>query len=701
MHSPSRVVFIILLVSSIFFTIFSGPIGYAWDTWNFIYTGVFGEGLFQPGEYLQDYWLHLRPLQYFFDVYLLHHVLKLWLFPRLAHFVTLCYAAIFVICFGKLLEKIFPRERFFILGTSLLTFFYTPVFASTFILHHNTMYISAAAFCLTGILLIKFSDSHSFFSGFWYIVVAFLCYFISVFAEELFIVSIFVFPIMVFFGISWPPSTNFFMKVKHVLLRTVLPVAGMLGGVLLVKYQIVQYIGEKTNFSGLFAFDRLWHFFEMDIMYGVDAFRHVIHSNYRYLALFILITVFVLVRRHKPEISLPGNWIAAFLIGAGLFFLGRVPFMVLQGYVVKPFAPDYFTGRQFSSAFGFVLIVSTWWLLKKNTWFHRVYQFFLIVLFALNFAYDCILADSWKEASRLQKSLYTSLLEKCPDVEDGTAFIFLLDRYINTSNNRALVFHGIDSIYVLLPIIYQNQTLQGRVTFSANITQRDKKRTTIITRDYIRPAIPSDMIQGHSPHIPVEKIVILTPENGKFEFVEWRKSDNALNAIWAESYFEITKTALQRMARDNIPEKIMAQLKPLKHRAFFREEFLNGLQELLGETDTAHYQDRILQHTWNWTQQYFEFTNAHWQRLKAAGVPDIILELLAELKGQRFVRDEDFLWEVADRISDENMQRYRDLLVAHEWKTVESVEVVRSNKALIKPTRVDNNFITYLSRLPD
>lgn len=698
-QSPSRLVFILLGLFSALFAIFSPPVGYAWDSWNFIYTGVFGEGFFQPGEYLQDYWLRLRPLQYLFDVYLPHQVFNLWLFPKLAHFLTLLYATAFALCFGMLLEKIFPREPLFVALISVFTFFYAPAFASTSILHHNSMYFSAIAFCLTGVLLVNFSKSRSLFPAILWGVGAVACYFLSVFIEELFIVSIFAFPVLVYFAPGATPSTTIATKVKHVMLRAILPVTGMLAGVLFIKYQMIQYIGEQTNFSVLVGLDRLWRFLVMDAMYQVEAFRHVTRTNYRYLALLLLIAGFLLIRRYKPNVtSQQGGGVAAFLVGGSLFFLGRVPFMVLQNYTIDPLRPDYFTGRHFSSIFGFILMVSSLWFLKKNTYFHRIYQFFLIALLACNIAYGFMLADGWKEAGKRQKILYASMLEVCPDVQDHASILFLLDAYVNSQNNKAMVFHGKDSIYTLTQIMYHNQTVQGRIVFSDNITERNPGKTTIITPDYIQPPQTSTVL--HEAKIPVNMVILLKVSNDQVELIDFHNTD-PLNAIWAESYFEFTRSAFQGLLDNGLPLKVKDQLNPLKGRAFFKDDFLQAVEDHIGRENMLKYQELLLKYTWNWTETYFEFTEQHWQRLQTAGVLDVVLELLQELKGRTFVRDEDFLWEVADRISNKLTDEYRELLVDHEWKPVETITEVKSNTHLIKQTRVDNEFIKYLSKLPD
>jgi len=666
----------VFLLFSVFFTFFCGPIGHAGDSWNFIYTSLSTEDFFNP-VYFEDYWLRHRPVEYFIHVYLLK-----WLNHGLntlaTHFIGLLFLSLSVFLFGKILEKLYPEEPLFVAITLLLIFFDVSLFQSIFRLHHSAILPSEMFFWGAGLLFFKLAHTKSSFHILLYVFLSCAFYLFSVFNYENCVLLIFVIPFFVYFGKTWQPLMTHTDKVKQVMLRAVLPVAGMFGVLLYIKYVILQYLGRPTNFSVPSLLKEIWNNWIGFCIYEVKMFKEVAGSNYRYLALVLLVFFFLLIRNRK--LALTVNGYSLFLLGGVIFLLGSLPFAIIGRATVIGSA----------AGFGFVLMLLGILLLKRNRIFHTVAKFLILLILSCNIAFVFISADAHKDATRLQKSLYMSLLEICPDVEDGTALIFLLPL-----KAKAQVVAGEDGTYVIPRIIYNNRTLQGRIIYIENVTNTE--RTTIITRDRIRPVPKGDVY-----HVPLEKVLIIksTP-HATFEIADIRQTD-PLNAIWAESYFEIDKDAMYNLRREGLLEKTLERLKPLKNWAFFKEEFLKALEEHIGEEETEKYQSRILKHTWNWTEEYFKLTEQNMQSLRDEGVPESILKWLERrVKYRAFPKEDAFLEAAEDYIGKEARVRYRDLFVKHAWKKVNGITEVKSNTNLIKPKKVENAFTRYLESLPD
>ena len=190
---------LILLVFSVFFTFFSGPISYYGDSWNFVYSKLFHEDFFNPAHY-KNYWLYHRPVQYVLEIYLLRNF---WIHPSATHFILFLFLSLSVFLFGKVLETIYPDEPQFIILTLLLLFFYAPFFESTFIMHFSIIFLTGAFFWCVCLFLFKLAQVQSFPSLFLYGFLAFVFYILSVFGYENFSFVVLALPMLVFFGKFW------------------------------------------------------------------------------------------------------------------------------------------------------------------------------------------------------------------------------------------------------------------------------------------------------------------------------------------------------------------------------------------------------------------------------------------------------------------------------------------------------------------
>jgi hypothetical protein len=691
--TPSFLALLIFLVFSVFFTFFCGPIGYTGDSWNSIYAGTYTKDFFHPQPMSRtNLYLRHRPVLYAFDVYLLQKWVGLWGHPTAHHFVLLLFLSLSVFLFGKLLERIYPDEPLFIVITLLLIFFYGPVFISSFIRHNIIAFVATIFFWSVGLCLFHLARTRSLFSFLLYVALALVCYLLSVFSFELFILSIWVFPVWVYWGKIWPPLMRLPQKSKHIILRTVLPVAGMFATLLGIKYFIIRYLGRSTNFSILHYFQLIWKYVLTLWIAEIAVMKDVMVTNYRYLALLLLVSLLFLTRNLKFSSKI-SSYFPAFLIGILLAVCGSAPFIIIGHDVSLNLSITYWRGIGFfdTASYGFILMLSGLLLLKKKTRVHQVFRVLILFLLSCHIAFAFLLAGTYHEAARMQKSLFTSLLEVCPDVEDETAFIFLLPLSFET---KAPVFRGEDATYVLPQIIYHNQTLQGRIIYTENVTNTG--RIPIITQDRIRP-VPKGVVYN----VPLEKILIIkgTP-HATFEITELRQTD-PLNAIWAESCFELTKDNLYGMMNEGLPDEIKEHLKSLKNRVFFKDEFLEAIEEHIGKEETEKYQELILKYAWRWTETYFELTEQNMQNLREKGVPEIILSYLIRVEHRAFPREQEFLEAVADYIGKEQTAMYRELLIQYARKKVDSITEVKSNTSLIKQKRVSNAFTKYLESLPD
>jgi len=683
--APSYIALIIFLIFSVFFTFWCGLIGYAGDSWNYIYTSLYTEDFFDP-PYFKTYWLRHRPGEYAFNVYLLQKWGELWLHPLATHFMGLLFLSFCVFWFGRVLENMYPDEPLFIIMTLLLTFFHGHLFSSSFIIRHITFFFTGITFWGMCVCFFKLVKTHSFVQGFFYTILSLILYLFSVLTYELFILVILALPVLVFFGKHRPPSMTTLDKLKQIILRTILPVAGIFGILLGIKYLVMQHIGRSTNFSLYHFLAWVWKYGVLALMYEVDAVKYVGSSQYRYLALIVLIVLFLVIRDQKP--SLTKNHYSPFLPGGIIFLLGVTPLIIAE-YEIDLYQTDYSSGRYFSSSFGVVLMLSGFLLIKRSTIFHSIAKFVLIFILSCNIAFSFILADAWKEATRLQKSLYSSLLELCPDVEDETHFIFLDAQPYGDFGVEIL---GSPSSSAILPqIIYNNRTLRGGLAYSGTVTHG--RRIMIITPDGIRPRI-------YKGNFPVNKVIIVKNTGKRFEIVDLHRTD-LLNAIWAESYFELSKDSLHSLGREGVSEEIVKDLKPLKHQAFFKKNFLEALKKHIGKENTEKYQSLILKHSWNWTEESFTLTDQDMQRLRKDGVPEGTLTWLERVKNRAFPREKDFLEAAEDYIGKEARKRYRELFVKHARKKANGITEVKSNTNLIKQKRVTNAFTEYVTSLPD
>jgi len=364
-----------------------------------------------------------------------------------------------------------------------------------------------------------------------------------------------------------------------------------------------------------------------------------------------------------------------FLLGGGIFVFGGLTFAII--------------GRTFTfdsaAVFGVALMLSGLLLLKRNPLVDTVTQVLFLLLLSCNIVYTFIQGDRSHQAAQFQKTAFTSLLDVGPDVEDQTSFIFL--------DAKALM-GGSHVIHFMPQIIYNNQTLHGGFAYSGKAT---KQPTLVVTRDRIKADSP---LSDFTP--PLDRLIILKlQDDGIFEIVDLRKAD-PLNAVWAESYFELTKESLWSLAREGLPGDIRKHLKLLKHRAFFEKEFLKAVEEHIGKEETEKYQALILKHAWSWTETYFELTEQNMQNLRDEGVPEGILTWLERhVKHRAFPTEDEFLEAAEDYIGKEARDRYGDLFVKYARKEVNSITELKSNTSLIKQKRVENAFTKYLTSLPD
>ncbi len=688
LYSPSLLALGIFICVSVFLVLFSGPIGYSGDAWNFIYTSLYTTDITNPAH-LHDHWLLHRPIQYVLQIYLLLKLPGVELNTFATHLSTLLFLSLSVFLFGKILERCYPNQPSFIFITLLLLFFYEPLFASTFILHHSTFFFTAITFWGAGLCLLNMLHVKSPIWSPLLFLTATGCFILSVFAVENFILVIWAIPLIIYLGTEWSPSMTTRAKCTHVFLKALLPAGVMFGIVLGLKFYVVQYIGRSTNLSLPHFAEWLWKYWIFALAYEFDAVKGALFSNLWYLTLIFFGGFLFLNQRWKPkgEHGSSTNQYTPLLLGFLLYLFGIAP-MIIGGYEIDIFHRTDPTGRYVASSFGVILLLSGLLLLRKNKTFRTFIQLLLLFLLSCNITFAFNLTNFRKEATRIQKSLYTSLLELCPDVEDDTVFVFF-DSYVRFNERTKVFGPGGSGTNALIRTIYNNPTISGTALYSKKEAQHHDKVKTVITDDYIKPRGP----QGKS--YPIDRVILLKWSGQRFEFTELKKSDS-LHAIWATACYEVDDDALRR---EGLPEGIVQKLRPLKNRLLFKEDLHLALEKHLDARELQEFHSKILDAVLDkWTEHYYQVTTADIEVLQNEHlIPSAVLPNLSSLANRRFISEENF-WNALEPETRNILQPYREQVLELTRKE-SSHTVIRSNMARIKPTLVESKFMQYLKTL--
>ena len=581
---PSIIVLAIFLAFSLFFAFFYGPIGYAGDTWNYVYTALYQTDFHSLTPEAQDYWMFQRPVEYLIQIYALLKVGGLAYSPRAIHLLSLIFLSLNAFLFTKFLENIYGNESRFVMLTSILAFFYGPFFALTFRLNTSAILSSGVFFWGMSLLFLKLIYTPSVLKKVVLGVLTFSCYTLSVFNYENFVLVILVLPVFVYVKEKNSTQPNRSGNNWRILRHSVFASVGVFIGVVGLKYFLPHAIRHTPSFSFSRTLHGLWVYASSAILYEFDAFREVFATPYRYLALLVFGLLWLLNKgQRRPHAK---SDLTPFLLGGIIFLFGSIPY-ILAGYDIGGTFPNYTGGARVisSASFGMLLALSGTIRLKR----HTIFSALVMLLLSCNIAFTFILGDAWKEATLRQKSLFTSLLKVCPDVEDNTHFIFLdAQSYVGT---KAAIWDGVYSTHFLPQIIYDNPTLRGGLAYSGEVINREGT-TTVVTKDGIRPRTYGDIF-------PLDRVVIVKNIRDTFEIVDIQKTD-PLNVLWEASHFELNKTVLQKLRDEGMPENTVRALKPLKQQQFFDDQqFLESIEKRIGTEYTDAYQKTIKEFSWN------------------------------------------------------------------------------------------------------
>ncbi len=65
-----------------------------------------------------------------------------------------------------------------------------------------------------------------------------------------------------------------------------------------------------------------------------------------------------------------------------------------------------------------------------------------------------------------------------------------------------------------------------------------------------------------------------------------------------QEYWSLNEEVLEKLQNEGPPENTLRSLKPLKNQAFLRkDDFLKAIEELIGQEQTTHYKEPILEYT--------------------------------------------------------------------------------------------------------
>lgn len=507
-------VYLFLIVYSVWFTGHTGFIGFVGDTWQIINLSW--------DKNLTESWASVSG-----DFRMIEALFWIGEFKLIglnsygAHFISLLLQATSVLMFGKALTRVFQGSRSLISISMLFAFFYPATSYLTFLTHTDNSRLAGIFFWASVLFFQRFAEDKA--QARQYLVVGGILYIVSFLTYENYSFMLFGIPFLlgdnIFsmeaikkryrkYGVLFAYLCLFFLICIFVRYKVLSGGAvAMREGTLLAKAEtLVQYYG--VGFSYLVE-----PVIELPVAIGTNvAVMSLVLVGGALLALGYS-------RNGRGEMVDRRQLISVSSVGLALSLLGILPY-VLGGY--EPLFGLSSRCRIFSS-FAFALAIClgglTGYLKQRRV--TKGLSFALMFLVPVFVVAHVSLAKDWQIAAAYQKKLWSSMLDCCPDVEDGTAFI-LLDT--QTYTGRAVVAEGTDGTKALAQIMYRNPSISAHFAYSraegSLLEDYPAERVTLVSKSGVKP-------RG-APVLDSSKVIILRNEDYEFRLVDLSEKDDLL-----------------------------------------------------------------------------------------------------------------------------------------------------------------------------